>query len=204
VIFVIGNQINVDANVAFIPSKVYNSFAEAYFFLTISADVLITFSMAFFLSRIKTGLPNTDTILSRIIVMTIQTGLLTTAVASAAVGLWLVYPDTSLPALAAFPLPKLYTISLLSSLNMRSSRLHPCNLELWASASSGGQDARSRSQPTHINVTTETIEFRSYDEVEVESKFDTREDIIPVPPSAASSSGSDSMQQQQQDVEKHC
>jgi len=185
VTFVIGEQSTAKPFVR--PPALYRAMFQSSVFLSMTADLLITVSLAtFLLRRMKTGLPDTDDILSRIITMTVETGLLTTAVASVEVGMFISYPETSFAALACLPLPKLYTISLLCSLNMRTTHRNACNMGLWVSAfeSSGSLDSQ-------IIINPETIESRSSHSVD--SKWDTRlGDDIRLPPPTASNS--DNMQ----------
>jgi len=82
------------------------------------ADVLITSSLSLNLYHRKTGIRTTDDLLDRIIRLTIQTGLVTTTVAIAEL---VVYSTTTttLFCLFDFVLAKLYSNSLLSTLNAR-------------------------------------------------------------------------------------
>ncbi|KAI0315592.1 hypothetical protein OF83DRAFT_339338 [Amylostereum chailletii] len=83
-------------------------------------DVLITVSLVWFLRKNKTGNARTDDIVDRIIRLSVQTGLITSVVATADVTLYLALSDRNTAHLALNTiLPKLYVNSLLSSLNMR-------------------------------------------------------------------------------------
>ncbi|TFY79940.1 hypothetical protein EWM64_g4070 [Hericium alpestre] len=83
-------------------------------------DVLITSILVFHLRRHKSGFSHTDDIVDRVIRLTIQTGLLTSIVAIIDVVLYLGVPKAALHLGFNMPLCKLYTNSLLSSLNARS------------------------------------------------------------------------------------
>ncbi|CDO69998.1 hypothetical protein BN946_scf184973.g8 [Trametes cinnabarina] len=82
------------------------------------ADALISASLVWHLRRNKTGIPVTDDIVNRIIRMTVQTGLITALCAVIDLILFLVTP-TGLHLIFNLPLSKLYTNSLMSSLNTR-------------------------------------------------------------------------------------
>ncbi|KAL4259965.1 DUF6534 domain-containing protein [Pleurotus pulmonarius] len=83
------------------------------------ADVTITVSLAFSLSRRKTGISNTDDAVNRIIRLTIQTGLVTAIFAALDVIFFLALPRTTINFIWDFALSKLYTNALLSTLNAR-------------------------------------------------------------------------------------
>jgi hypothetical protein len=77
-------------------------------------DVIITFSMMYYLIKARTGLRNTDTIITRIITVTMETGFLTAAFAIVDVSLFLGFPGTNYHIAASLPLAKLYSNSLLA------------------------------------------------------------------------------------------
>ncbi|KDR66244.1 hypothetical protein GALMADRAFT_1160882 [Galerina marginata CBS 339.88] len=85
-----------------------------------TADIMITGSLAVILLRRKTGLPS-DAVISRIVLFTIQTGLLTSISAVVDVVLLLVVPHTTVNFLVDVTLAKIYAISLISTLNARES-----------------------------------------------------------------------------------
>ncbi|KAF5361290.1 hypothetical protein D9758_010276 [Tetrapyrgos nigripes] len=82
------------------------------------ADIIITATLVTHLRRHRTGFKNTDSHVDRIIRMSIQTGLLTSVWALVDLLVFLLDP-TGLHLLFNNPLAKLYTNSLLSSLNSR-------------------------------------------------------------------------------------
>ncbi|KAI8978769.1 hypothetical protein BD414DRAFT_117621 [Trametes punicea] len=92
------------------------------------ADTLITISLVWHLRRHKTGMPVTDDVVNRIIRLTVQTGLITALCAIVDLILFLVTP-AGLHLIFNLPLSKLYTNSLMSSLNSRQG---------WQFDSSGG------------------------------------------------------------------
>ncbi|KAF8187568.1 hypothetical protein K438DRAFT_1972715 [Mycena galopus ATCC 62051] len=102
----------------------FQSFAPAVIVWLVSSavcDVLITAVLTYSLATRKTGhFAAVDDQINRIIRLTVQTGAITAVAALADVILFLVFPATTLNFMPDFPLAKLYTISLLSTLNSRS------------------------------------------------------------------------------------
>jgi hypothetical protein len=83
-------------------------------------DVAIAISLALSLYNSRTGNSVTDDIINRIIRLVVQTGAITAISAIADVALFLALPRTSLNFIWDLPLSKLYTNSLLSTLNARA------------------------------------------------------------------------------------
>ncbi|KAG2010134.1 hypothetical protein CC2G_012977 [Coprinopsis cinerea AmutBmut pab1-1] len=81
-------------------------------------DILITGILVWYLRQHKTGFSHSDLIVDRIIRLTMQTGLLTMIVASLDLITFLTDPKGT-HLIFNFPLAKLYTNSLMSSLNSR-------------------------------------------------------------------------------------
>ncbi|PAV24090.1 hypothetical protein PNOK_0115800 [Pyrrhoderma noxium] len=111
-----------------------------YFWLipTVAADFIITGMMIYFLRQRRTSFARTESILNKIIRLAIQSCLLTTIVTLADIISFVVTP---LPIHIAFSYctPKLYTNSVLSSLNSRPNRRFETN-EQWELPSSGQQE----------------------------------------------------------------
>jgi len=82
------------------------------------ADIVITVSLVWSL-RNKRGFTATNDIINRIIRLSVQTGAITTISAIADIAGFLVFPHTTVNFIADLPLSKLYTNSLLSTLNAR-------------------------------------------------------------------------------------
>ncbi|KAF8158409.1 hypothetical protein B0H34DRAFT_708683 [Crassisporium funariophilum] len=82
-------------------------------------DIIITTVLVWHLSSHKTGFQRSDMIIDRIIRITIQTGLLTMIFAAINLIVFLTDP-TGMHLLFNFPLCKLYSNSLMSTLNSRS------------------------------------------------------------------------------------
>ncbi|KAI0322366.1 hypothetical protein OF83DRAFT_797779 [Amylostereum chailletii] len=81
-------------------------------------DVTITIVLTWHLRSHKTGFTHTDDVLDKIIRLTVQTGMITAVWAIVDLGIFLGNP-TGLHLIFNFPLSKLYSNSLLSSLNSR-------------------------------------------------------------------------------------
>ncbi|KAF9488773.1 hypothetical protein BDN71DRAFT_408994 [Pleurotus eryngii] len=83
------------------------------------ADLLITGCLLFTLQRKRTGMRATDGIINKIMLLTIQTGLITTVFAIADLVLALSIRGKGFNFIPDFALSKLYTNTLLASLNAR-------------------------------------------------------------------------------------
>lgn len=83
------------------------------------ADTAITMALVWHLRKHKTGFTATDDIVNKIIRMTVQTGMITALCATIDLILFLASPS-GLHLTFNLPLSKLYTNSLMSSLNSRS------------------------------------------------------------------------------------
>ncbi|OCH83817.1 hypothetical protein OBBRIDRAFT_765005 [Obba rivulosa] len=97
------------------------------------ADIAITIILVTFLRKHKTGILSTDDVANRIIRMTVQTGLITTLCAMTDLCLFLSTPS-GLHMIFNLPLSKLYSNSLISSLNSRA----------WWHLEGGSEDVHRR------------------------------------------------------------
>jgi len=93
--------------------------ATVWLVASVLADALITASLYVSLTRRRTGFQSTDAIINRIIRLAIQTGLLTVVFALVETTIFLVIPNTTANFAVDFPLSKLYSNALLSTLNAR-------------------------------------------------------------------------------------
>ncbi|KAJ7081205.1 hypothetical protein B0H15DRAFT_855407 [Mycena belliarum] len=89
---------------------------------TTACDVVLTSSLVYSLWIRKTNVISTDSYINKIIRLTVQTGLITAAGALLDLILFVVFSDTTLNFMFDFPLSKLYTNSLISTLNARAWR----------------------------------------------------------------------------------
>jgi len=95
--------------------------ALVWFLSSCVADILITASLVFSLTKRRTGFVATDDAISRLIRMTVQTGMLTAFFAIGDVVFFMTLPHTALNFLWDLALSKLYTNCLMSTLNARAS-----------------------------------------------------------------------------------
>jgi len=83
------------------------------------ADLFITLILTYVLTRSRTGFRKTDTIINRLIRGAIQTGLFASLFALADLFSFVLHGDTYLYAMFAFPIGRIYTNTLLDTLNSR-------------------------------------------------------------------------------------
>ncbi|KAF8916416.1 hypothetical protein CPB85DRAFT_283467 [Mucidula mucida] len=84
-----------------------------------ATDVIIAGAMTFFLFRMKSGFRRTDTQITKIIRLFLETGFLTSTVAILDVIFFFLFPPNTLHMVPSLMLPKLYTNALLAVLNSR-------------------------------------------------------------------------------------
>ncbi|KAF9461106.1 hypothetical protein BDZ94DRAFT_858982 [Collybia nuda] len=82
-------------------------------------DIIIAVFMVFFLSRRATGFKATQTLITKVMRLTIETGSLTATVAIIDVILFLAFPESNFHVAPAFILGKLYSNTLVTTLNSR-------------------------------------------------------------------------------------
>ncbi|KAJ6588660.1 hypothetical protein B0H19DRAFT_1100528 [Mycena capillaripes] len=82
-------------------------------------DLFITAILIYVLSRSKTGFHRTDTIINRLIRGAIQTGLFASIFALGDLFSFIFAPNTTFYAMFAFPIGRIYTNTLLNTLNAR-------------------------------------------------------------------------------------
>ncbi|KAB5590473.1 hypothetical protein CTheo_6087 [Ceratobasidium theobromae] len=139
--------------------------------LSALTDVVITSVLSWYLHTHRTGFSQTDDIITRLVRLTVQTGLITTIWATTDLILFLSLPN-NMHLLFQLPLCKLYTNSLMSTLNSRAGwggSFSSSDKNDPASRSGGGtgqnrtgasvwRPDQSKSQTTAIQVmTTATI-----------------------------------------------
>ncbi|RDB17462.1 hypothetical protein Hypma_001621 [Hypsizygus marmoreus] len=95
--------------------------ALVWFLSSCISDVLITGSLVFSLSRRRTGYVATDDAISKIIRMTVQTGMLTAVFAIGDVIFFMTMEHTALNFVWDLALSKLYTNCLMATLNARAA-----------------------------------------------------------------------------------
>ncbi|KAE9401217.1 hypothetical protein BT96DRAFT_612723 [Gymnopus androsaceus JB14] len=114
--------------------------ALLWFLPSCAADLLITATLVRGLSQRKTGFTTTDSMIDKLIRLTVQTGMLTAICAIGDVIFFLVLPHTALNFLWDLSLSKLYTNCLMSTLNARATLL---NGTQHANVSSAGRNPSS-------------------------------------------------------------
>ncbi|KAJ7032911.1 hypothetical protein C8F04DRAFT_639959 [Mycena alexandri] len=119
---------------------------------TTIVDVTLTASLVYSLWTRKARGASTDSYINKIIRLTVQTGSITAAAALLDLTFFLVLPNTSFNFMLDFPLSKLYTNSLLSTLNARPWReevvkFHAANALFEQTTSSTDQRSFAMVQP---------------------------------------------------------
>ncbi|KII86587.1 hypothetical protein PLICRDRAFT_699908 [Plicaturopsis crispa FD-325 SS-3] len=109
------------------------------------ADLAITISLPWHLRQKRTGIAKTDSAIQKIIRLTIRNGALSTIFALLDTITFLALPRWGLHLGFSFPLPKLYTNSVLSSLNARDPSRH-------SAFSDGSKDEPSKDVPNELFV----------------------------------------------------
>ncbi|KAF8205091.1 hypothetical protein BJ912DRAFT_22740 [Pholiota molesta] len=99
-----------------------------------SADIMITASLTISLTRARTGFRRTDTIINRIIRGAIQTGLFASIFALADLFSFMFHRNTNLYAMFAYPIGRIYTNTLLDTLNARTALKTMASEELEVSS----------------------------------------------------------------------
>jgi len=94
--------------------------AEVWLFFSAATDLVIAFCLAWALKGKKTGMTATDTVVDRIIRMTVQTGLLTAFFNVMDVVSFLTIKNATFNFMFNIPLSKLYSNCLMSTLNART------------------------------------------------------------------------------------
>ncbi|KJA15860.1 hypothetical protein HYPSUDRAFT_207529 [Hypholoma sublateritium FD-334 SS-4] len=130
---------------------------SVYLYITFSAaalaDTLIAVSLCVLLYRSRTGIEQTDSLLTTLIVMTINTGLLTSIFALLCLITYSIWPLKFIYVGMYFSLNKLYVNSLLGSLNARKI--------LQAKQERSTHDHRRSVRSTRFEVVSEPASYLS-------------------------------------------
>ncbi|KAG6845362.1 hypothetical protein H0H87_010471 [Tephrocybe sp. NHM501043] len=141
--------------------------------------------LSFVLSRSRTGFRKTDSIINRLIRGAIQTGLFASIFALADLFSFVLHGDTNLYAMFAYPIGRIYTNTLLDTLNARVSLklMHGSTVDVEGGENSTNafrmqtQSQTVAGQTLHsIHVSKETFTQTSPEERSVE-KFNGEEDV---------------------------
>ncbi|KAI0755216.1 hypothetical protein C8Q80DRAFT_418356 [Daedaleopsis nitida] len=140
----LGTSIAVGMIPAFVEFQKFKVIVIVWLAFSAVADTLITAALVWHLRKNKTGMVFTDDIINKIIRLTVQTGLITALCAIIDLILFLVSPS-GLHLIFNLPLSKLYTNSLMSSLNSRQG---------WQYDSSAGVSnvEQGIQRPRNVNV----------------------------------------------------
>ncbi|KAF8326565.1 uncharacterized protein EI90DRAFT_3069705 [Cantharellus anzutake] len=106
-----------------------------------ACDVLIAGFMVYLLRKSATGFEGTDTVINRLTRMTIETGAVTAAAATLELIFYLRWKENNLHMIPALALAKLYTNTLVATLNSRNPMFHSSrgsNVEYSANGNAWG------------------------------------------------------------------
>ncbi|KAG6811454.1 hypothetical protein H0H92_007325 [Tricholoma furcatifolium] len=134
--------------------------------------------------RSRTGFRKTDTIINRLIRGAIQTGLFASAFALADLFSFVLHGNTNLYAMFAYPIGRIYTNTLLDTLNARVELklLNSSTMDVDAEGSGNAFRMQTQSQTVagqihSIHISKETITQTSPEERSVVEKYTTDEDV---------------------------
>jgi len=127
-----------------------------------AADLSITVSLIWVLSRSRTGFRRTDTIINRVIRGSVQTGFFVSVFALADLFCFLFERNTNLYAMFAYPLGRIYTNTLLDTLNSRTELKNiSASSEIYQDEIAMSYRSQGRSQRPHttqaIHVSKEIV-----------------------------------------------
>lgn len=127
------------------------------------ADILIAASLCYFLHRSRTGFKKSDTMISRLILFTVSTGMLTSICAVASLISILIWGQTLIYVAFYFSLGRLYSNSVLATLNARNGirELGEDSDEMSFSLqnfSKSGEGQVGSLRPTNISIKIETMQ----------------------------------------------
>jgi len=95
--------------------------ADSWLSIAVFTDILITALLLFYLNRSRTGFKKTDSIISHLIRTAIETAAIGAIFCVVDLAVFTTHPETNLHFLFALPQARLYTNTLMTTLN---SRLH--------------------------------------------------------------------------------
>ncbi|KAF4596683.1 hypothetical protein EYR40_007628 [Pleurotus pulmonarius] len=129
-----------------------------------AADLLITASLSFVLSQSKTGFRRTDTIINRLIRGAVQTGLFVAIFALADLFSFVLHGDTNFYAMFAYPIGRIYTNTLLDTLNARADLKNMTNTIDMDSESNANAFRMNNSHTLHsVQIQKEVISDTHFD-----------------------------------------
>ncbi|EGO28569.1 hypothetical protein SERLADRAFT_413419 [Serpula lacrymans var. lacrymans S7.9] len=154
------------------------SMSLIWLFGSVVTDAIITVTLVCHLRQSRTGFPSTDHVIACVIRLTVQTGLLTTTCALGVVMSYLIAGTTTMHLSFGLPLSKLYTTTLVSSLNARNV-WNPEGYTVEKSVSQTGV----RPQPRHTRMfnATSGINVNGPPAIEENSTLDHHEMELELP-----------------------
>ncbi|PFH46688.1 hypothetical protein AMATHDRAFT_69282 [Amanita thiersii Skay4041] len=127
--------------------------------LSTTIDVVIAGSLVILLHRVRTGFKKSDTMINRLIIFVVNTGVLTSICAIAALISLVVSPRTLIYAAFYFCIGRLYTNSFLATLNARKSiadRIDEGHTLVSLPPSVLTGSSMHKSQPQNISIRIDT------------------------------------------------
>ncbi|KAJ3743396.1 hypothetical protein DFH05DRAFT_1495820 [Lentinula detonsa] len=135
------------------------------------ADVMIAAGLFYFLHRSRTGFKKSDTMISKLIMFTVSTGLLTSICAVASLLSILIWGKTLIYVAFYFSLGRLYSNSLLATLNARKS-IRGLNDEDGGNVSFSLQTFSNKLRPSRRNMKM------APNQTNISIKIDTTQELI--------------------------
>ncbi|KAJ3734439.1 hypothetical protein DFJ43DRAFT_1062714 [Lentinula guzmanii] len=135
------------------------------------ADVMIAAGLFYFLHRSRTGFKKSDTMISKLIMFTVSTGLLTSICAVASLLSILIWGKTLIYVAFYFSLGRLYSNSLLATLNARKS-IRGLNDGDGGNVSFSLQTFSNKLRPSRRNMTM------APNQTNISIKIDTTQELI--------------------------
>jgi len=123
--------------------------------LQAACDVLITASLCTLLYRCRGGFHRSNIMINKLLLYAVNTGCFTSTFAFCAVIFGITSPKTAIPGIFYFSLPRLYTNSLLATLNGRESILAAGLYNGTSEIIVEGLSTRSRIPGISVNVSTQ-------------------------------------------------
>ncbi|KAF7324501.1 hypothetical protein MKEN_00490800 [Mycena kentingensis (nom. inval.)] len=137
---------------------------KVWLFGSAACDVVITLVMLYILTEYRRATPwkSTDSVVTKLIYNTVETGAITSVVAIVDVTLFIKYTDTNYHQFCAFMLGKLYTSVLFVTLNSRAEMRRVANARLTETRAGDATDVSDiqwrRNGPKTVPVTTFGLE----------------------------------------------
>jgi len=133
--------------------------------LSTTADIIIATSLCYLLNKARTGYKKSDTVINKLIIFVVNTGVLTTCCALASLISLVLSPDSLIYAAFYFCIGRFYINSFLATLNARDSikgKVDDTSFMMMSIPSSGANSSRviadSKPEGFAIRIDTSTEE----------------------------------------------